>query len=105
MNSSKVLIAERFVRQIQNLFGEISVTKMEVYWKDKSLYEIEFIMKINAKDVAELIYQTSIKASIISNNWNFVIPSNLEDNYLNFSGISDDITKIKEVKWVGFNLD
>jgi hypothetical protein len=105
LNSNKALFAERFVKELQIQFGAISLLKMDIYWKDASLYEIEFSQKINTKDVAQLIYQTTNKATILSNNWNLCIPSDLENNYEGFSGVAKTITKVKGLKWASFSLE
>jgi hypothetical protein len=104
LTSNKESFVQRSIEQIEIHFGTIKVTKKDIYWKDPLLYEIEFLQEIEFHGLGELICQLMIKATLLSNHWEFIFPNDVCNNYLEISGIAHKTTKINGVKWASFCL-
>jgi hypothetical protein len=103
LNSSQKGKVNQLIVKIEKLLMNCELQKSGIYWKDKSLYEVEFVQKLDSHIHSELIFEVIEKASKISNFWHMEFSSDFSAEEYDISGVSEKPNLIG-LTWVSFML-
>ncbi len=103
LNTPKKEKANQLITKIERLLLNCKVQKSEIYWKDKSMYEVELTQELDNQYSKELIFEVVEKISKISGSWNMMIPSDFCIEEYDISGVSE-APNLTGITWVSFML-
>lgn len=94
-------IANYFLELIGNNY---EILKREKYWKDNTLFEVEFCKKIDVDSSNQLLFELLETLSLVAREWRFNLPSNFSVVNFDISGLTNEGIKITGIKWISFDL-
>lgn len=106
INSTKDGVINTTIDFILSQLGNksLSITKSEVYWKDKTKHQIELKQSIELIPSIDLVKVKLIDTiEKISSNWNINIVSLSHQNF-DVSATTENLPK-NEIHWVGFSAE
>ncbi|MGX1931135.1 hypothetical protein [Flagellimonas sp. 2504JD4-2] len=77
---------------------------LELYWKDKTLFNLEITQDISSENQQDITFEVLDKISKISTSWSVDLPENFDMEDFDFSGISNGNFKWDYVSWASFIL-
>lgn len=88
------------------MLGDCAISQFEPYWKDKSLYDLEFTTNCPGVNIADIVFKLINTLPLISRSWQIIMPSCLSDKDEDYelSGVSDRDMIAKGVRWASFNM-
>jgi hypothetical protein len=104
LNTQKRTIAEQFHSDVEKHIAGITLQKMEPYWKDSNLMEVEFIQQINNETADSLIISLLNYMKWFSRNWNITIPADLVNDCTSFTGFANSGFKDSKLNWLSISL-
>ncbi|EKP05152.1 hypothetical protein LEP1GSC018_2653 [Leptospira kirschneri str. 2008720114] len=97
--------AFRILSKIEKSFGyEIVSFTYEEYWKDKSLYEANFRIYLNSKNIENAVFQSLLLSQKLGFDWSVVGPIEIQLNQWSFEGICNQPTFLG-LNWAHFKID
>lgn len=104
LNTQKRAIAEQFHSEVEKHIAGITLQKMEPYWKDSNIMEVEFVQQINIETADSLILLLLNDMQLFSSNWNITIPADLANEYTSFTGFANSGFKDSRLHWLSISL-
>lgn len=96
--------AKKMSETILNSLANSKQVSLEVYWKDKTLFNLEITQDILKERPEEIVFEVLDKVSKISTTWAIDLSENFDKENLDLSGISDSNFKWNYVSWGSFFL-
>lgn len=81
----------------------ITVISSEKYWKDNSLYEVNFTTPLGIDEVEKAIFEVLRTYKLLGQDCNIVGPENYEGEKWSFEGICNR-TNISGLEWISFRI-
>ena len=103
-NTNNQVTLKKIRNKTDAIIGESILLKEEIYWKDKSLYEVELEQFISSENPLEILNLILNRCSMLSNNWHFIIPRQFDFNSSNLSGICESGIIIPGVFWINIEI-
>lgn len=105
LNTSKKEKAKRISEEIQNLLIRSKKKNLDIYWKDNNLFCLELKQDLNNnQSLKDLIFEVLKTISLFSDTWTLELPNNFDSDNIEFSGISNENIKLKNLTWISFML-
>ena len=101
LNTANREKAQKVFRNIKPILGDCAVQRLEIYWKDKSLHDLQLTNNILGKDTNACLCNALKVAFDISLHWNLY---EFSPESKTLSGVSDSNIKIVGVKWLSLNI-
>ena len=92
------------LKQIRPHIALSKIITNEVYWKDDSIYNLEFTSELLEKEKDSSILEVIRLISVISDEWDIVLPDMECEDILEFSGIGSKTFKIPLISWCSFAI-
>jgi hypothetical protein len=98
--------AEEVSQNLMDLIGyEGQIIKIEKYWKDDKLFDVEIKQSLYAKSPNAFIFELFSILSIISKKWSLSIPLNFNEEDSDITGITNEGIQIEDINWMSFDLE
>ncbi|MEM9774809.1 MAG: hypothetical protein AAF902_09530 [Chloroflexota bacterium] len=94
------VIRNSIFRELKNC----ELVSCKAYWKDNSLYELEFKQKLEEQESSKIIIEVFSKVILFSTSWMIDIPTSFKVENFELSGLVDSGIKFNGVKWISFML-
>jgi hypothetical protein len=96
--------ALKILKRFEGAIGsKIELTSCEPYWKDQSLYEVNFVSELGNTDIKDAIFNALIHSQRIGHECHVTGPQSYEGEKWSFEGIIPK-TSIAGVEWVIFSI-
>lgn len=81
----------------------ITVINSQKYWKDNSLYEVNFTTPLGIDEVEKAIFEVLRTYKLLGQDWHIVGPENNAGKKWSFEGICSR-TNISGLEWISFRI-
>lgn len=94
----------KVLSNIESEIGDLIILNKEIYWKDESLFNVEFEQNLNSSNLEGSILEVLKKCSHFSSDWAINLPDCGDFGVYQLSGISDKPFRINGVYWVNMEF-
>lgn len=93
------------IKKLEKLMSEdITVISNEKYWKDTSLYEVNFTTPLAIDNIEKTIFKVLRLSSFIGYNCTVIGPNSFDNETWSFQGIISKTT-VPGLEWIHFELE
>ncbi|MDI7196395.1 hypothetical protein QMM61_06725 [Leptospira santarosai] len=83
---------------------KIIINTCQIYWKDKTLYEVDFQISLNSQNIENSVFQSLSLAEKLGRNWYVQGPIETELNCWSFSGVCNEPIFVG-LHWASFEIE
>ena len=104
INTKQIEKAEIIKNQLFSMLKNCKIVLLQVYWKDNSMFVLEYKQKIQEKEMSKILIEMFECISLFSNTWSISLPSKFSNSDFEISGIAERNIKTNGISWVSFIL-
>jgi hypothetical protein len=97
--------ALKIISKIEQTLGhKIDLGTCERYWKDETLYEVDFTIPLNCSNIEQAVFKSLILANKINREWHVIGPYETQTNIWHFEGICSKPNFVG-MNWANFIIE
>ncbi|MEH6940038.1 hypothetical protein V7056_19670 [Bacillus sp. JJ664] len=96
--------ANKVVKTLTQVIGEIEILSLERYWKDQTKFELVCKTKLEVKESEKAVFNALVIANQIAQEIYVIGPTLYEGNQIEFEGMSSS-PKIVGISWFHFYIE